>query len=157
MRIGLAAMIATVSLTTANAQTIEGKLEEKEPYYLYSTKVPDAMMIDQNKEPLDLDLFVSQSGKIGNLSFSSGGNLCKPVCWKEGSPPREVCLFLTGCGEGGGGGALLERPIIVELAPKTPADSGQPQHNYSVTVRPLTESGVNYPKEFDLKLQLSAQ
>ena len=140
-----AAVLSTSPGFTQSQEVTSGK---PEPLFSVTTSIPDAVA---GGGQLDLNLVLDRNGAIKDV-LATTGSLCKPQCTTFGRPPRTICWIPVGCpGTGGGGGALLESPILIEFTPK-PAPGAEPGalKGYEVVVHPITEAGVETAKAFEL-------
>lgn len=148
------ALCLTVSMVGPSAaQTIDVKPNSDQLLRRYSTTLPDVVQSGHGKTPLDIDLFVSPKGAIESVAIGTGGGLCKPICWPDGS--KKICLIPIGCpGGSGGGGTLLQAPILVELTPDANVGAADwTSTAVDVTVRTVAEGSVDKPLEYKLQLQ----
>lgn len=143
---GLAVLVFD-PVSPANAQS-DVTLANPEPYYLFKTTIPDPA---ESASTIDFEILVSRSNEIRNVSVAAGRKLCQ--CFWVGNPPRMLCLI--GCpGIGGGGGVLIEKPLLVEFSMKPPA-AGRSEPVIEVAARPLLqqEEVVKPPIAINLMLQ----
>ena len=152
---GCLMMLALVfAADAAVAQTLNAQLQGEQPYFRYTATVPDALRENGTVRPLELDLFVSRSGDVQVAKTASAANLCDPICWQQGNPPRPVCLLFQGCpgAPGTGPGPTLLSPILVELSvPEETGTAGAPTL-MTLSVRPVSQERVNAPLLYQLNI-----
>lgn len=110
---GLVAVIAGQAM----AQNAEARLEADIPYHRYEVSVPDAVLRNEVLEPLHLSIVAAANGDFIVSAATLGFDICSPICWMEGAPPRRICRIIGGCPHTPGGGGTLQAPLTVEFVP----------------------------------------
>jgi hypothetical protein len=114
----IAALVVALASPT-HAQDVSATVTLGSPQYPVSMELPRALTVDGTSTDLTLEMLFDAEGNVENLTAWSSGakkiGLCEPICWNENG--KRVCLFPIGCpGSGpGGGGVLLEKPLLVEI------------------------------------------
>ncbi len=149
-----AILVTYVYAGSAGSQELEATIDLANPQYPVAVSLPDALENSGSTEDLNLNFLTSRSGAVmglsGAIAGARAGSLCTPICW--GDPPRQQCIFPVGCpelGGSGGGGVMLQAPLLVEISP-TETDAGELK--FDLSVRDLSEIGVNSEKNFEYKI-----
>jgi hypothetical protein len=101
----------------AMAQNADARLETDTPYHRYEVSIPDAVLRNEVPEPLHLSIVAAANGDFIVSAATLGFDICAPICWMEGAPPRRICRIFGGCPHTPGGGGTLQAPLTVEFVP----------------------------------------
>jgi len=146
LAICLGMILSLASLPALAQNAVE--LENPETLYLFKTTIPDEAV---ESASVEFEILVSPSNEIRNISVAAGRPLC--TCFRVGNPPRLLCLI--GCpGGSGGGGVLLENPLLVEFTMKPPT-AGRSEPLVDVTARPLLEEVAVVRPPLNLEFMLN--
>jgi hypothetical protein len=139
----IAAIVICMSAPAA-AQVSNLTRVEQEPYFRYSATIPGVAKADGGTVDLDVGMFISEAGKITNVSFSSSGRICNSDC------DDDICIIDVGCGASGGGGTPVLSVQLVQLSvkPQVTASAGGP--SVQLTIKPIEFSRLGDGRTYDL-------